>query len=219
MGCRRVLMIGEHEIEKGFLEGQGFEVRAALDPSSIARLLSDFRCDCVAVFLGRSTTDFKLLSCIRLLADAPVLALSANRAEDIVCDALSVADMLLPLPTTEWLLCSTVRALIRRPPRTNVVRCFGIEIDPVSRAAFIDGRPLRLPRIEYEMLRTLVKANGRAVSKMELQYAVWGNNIPADGTFKTHIHRLRKAIGSDRLVTICGIGYALQWGNRDLQCP
>lgn len=90
------------------------------------------------------------------------------------------------------------------------MRCFGVEVDPASHSASVDGRPVSLAKTEYEMLRVLVRANGRAVSKLEIECSVWGADMPADGTFKTHVHRLRKAIGADRLATVRGQGYALQ---------
>ena len=70
-----------------------------------------------------------------------------------------------------------------------------------------------LTRIGYVILRTLMLAAPRIVTRESLEHAVWGDDRPESDALRTHIHFLRQGIDKPferpMLVTIPGVGYRL----------
>ncbi|MBV8705001.1 MAG: winged helix-turn-helix transcriptional regulator, partial [Acetobacteraceae bacterium] len=93
--------------------------------------------------------------------------------------------------------------------------CFeGFTLDPAART-LVDatGREVALRRSEYELLRALLAAPGRALSRDHLLEAVAGRRAgPFDRSVDMLVARLRQKIepepGRPRLiVTVPGVGY------------
>ena len=81
------------------------------------------------------------------------------------------------------------------PADTEVV-VGGLRIDPRTRQAGIDGRPLELTPREFDLLHYLAARAGRVVSKRELLTEVW--QLPYGGEDKTvdvHLSWLRRKLG------------------------
>ncbi|WP_308917426.1 response regulator transcription factor [Jannaschia sp. LMIT008] len=114
-------------------------------------------------------------------------------------------------------LLARVRAILRRPPtREQDVTWFGdLAFDAVYRTASVNGRDLRLARRELGMLECLMRANGRVVVRRRLEEGLYGfgDEVSANA-IDVAIHRLRaelrRACVRTRLVTIRGVGYALE---------
>jgi DNA-binding response OmpR family regulator len=72
----------------------------------------------------------------------------------------------------------------------------GLRIDPRSRQASVDGRPLELTPREFDLLHYLAARAGQVVSKRELLTEVW--QLPyggADKTVDVHLSWLRRKLG------------------------
>ena len=73
-----------------------------------------------------------------------------------------------------------------------------------------DGQTEELSERETELLRYLAANQGRAVSRETLMDRVWGpGETPSDGAIEYQIHGLRQKLGSQRICTLRGVGYAL----------
>ncbi|MGW7075886.1 winged helix-turn-helix domain-containing protein [Streptomyces sp. NPDC054866] len=76
-------------------------------------------------------------------------------------------------------------------------------IDPVQRAAQVDGRPLDLTYLEFELLAHLVAHPHRVHTRDQLVTTVWGYGHVGDGrTVDVHIARLRRKLGAEHRQTI-----------------
>ena len=76
-------------------------------------------------------------------------------------------------------------------------------IDPVQRAARVDGRPLDLTYLEFELLAHLVAHPQRVHTRDQLVTTVWGYGHVGDGrTVDVHIARLRRKLGAEHRKTI-----------------
>lgn len=76
-------------------------------------------------------------------------------------------------------------------------------IDPVQRAAQVDGRPLDLTYLEFELLAHLVAHPHRVHTRDQLVTTVWGYGHVGDGrTVDVHIARLRRKLGAEHRTTI-----------------
>jgi DNA-binding response OmpR family regulator len=87
-------------------------------------------------------------------------------------------------------------------------------IDLAARSVDVDGDPVRLSRLEFDLLRTLASEPGRVFMREELLRDVWG--YPSDTrtrTLESHVVRLRarlRGAGADRMiVSVWGVGYRL----------
>ena len=91
------------------------------------------------------------------------------------------------------------------------------ELDPEARSFFVDGEPVELTRIEFNILCALMAHPRRVFSKQELFEAAWGEPYAADdNTLSVHVSNIRsklKATGTDGYIkTVWGMGFKLQEG-------
>jgi DNA-binding winged helix-turn-helix (wHTH) protein len=85
------------------------------------------------------------------------------------------------------------------------------------RVALLDGRPMRLTRLEYDLLLCLADNAGRVLTRGQLLHHVWGHPVASSGrTVDVHILRLRAKLGGRGPVisTIRGVGYRMDRQSR-----
>jgi hypothetical protein len=86
-----------------------------------------------------------------------------------------------------------------------------VRIDDDRRTAEVDGRPLDLTYLEFELLAHLVAHPHRVHSRDQLVTTVWGYGHVGDGrTVDVHIARLRRKLGAEHrgsIVTVRRVGY------------
>lgn len=108
-----------------------------------------------------------------------------------------------------------------RPPGDTAIPHRGLLVDLPHRLVTVDGTPVRLAYREFELLKYLVTAAGRAVPRAELMSNVWADvTAPNSGavaavserTVDTHVQRVRAKLGSHgrSLVTVRGSGYRFE---------
>jgi len=79
---------------------------------------------------------------------------------------------------------------------------------PHRREVLADGRPIELGGRAFDVLLTLIEANGAVVDKDELIRRVWPGRIIEEGNLRAQIRALRAALGDPDLVrTVAGRGY------------
>jgi hypothetical protein len=87
----------------------------------------------------------------------------------------------------------------------------GIQLDPERRTALLDGEPLELTYLEFELLAHLIANPHRVHSRDHLVTAVWGYGHIGDGrTVDVHVARLRRKLGARHragIVTVRRVGY------------
>ncbi|MGW9422959.1 winged helix-turn-helix domain-containing protein [Streptomyces albidoflavus] len=86
-----------------------------------------------------------------------------------------------------------------------------VRVDPQRRTAFVDGRPLELTYLEFELLAHLVRHPHRVHTRDQLVTTVWGYGHVGDGrTVDVHIARLRRKLGAEyrrSIQTVRRVGY------------
>jgi DNA-binding response OmpR family regulator len=87
----------------------------------------------------------------------------------------------------------------------------GVRLDLERRTAQVDGRPLDLTYLEFELLAHLTAHPHRVHTRDHLVSAVWGYGHVGDGrTVDVHVARLRRKLGPEHresIVTIRRVGY------------
>jgi DNA-binding response OmpR family regulator len=115
---------------------------------------------------------------------------------------------------------SRVRALLRRAsaPRYEArdeatIEIDGLRIDPARRVVELDGTPVQLTYVEFELLRTLAARPGRVFSRQSLLSALWGGaEYREPRTIDVHVRHLREKLEPDPgepryILTVRGVGY------------
>ncbi|MEX2974356.1 winged helix-turn-helix domain-containing protein [Streptomyces sp. C184] len=86
-----------------------------------------------------------------------------------------------------------------------------VRIDPERRTAQVQGRPLDLTYLEFELLAHLVAHPHRVHTRDQLVTTVWGYGHVGDGrTVDVHVARLRRKLGAahrSSIVTVRRVGY------------
>ncbi|MDX6352324.1 MAG: hypothetical protein QOF84_7114 [Streptomyces sp.] len=103
------------------------------------------------------------------------------------------------------------QAAAARPETTPDDVSGPVRIDSDRRIAKVDGRPLDLTYLEFELLAHLVAHPHRVHTRDQLVTTVWGYGHVGDGrTVDVHIARLRRKLGPEYragIVTVRRVGY------------
>ncbi len=149
----------------------------------------------------------------------PIIMLTAKTEEiDRVIGLEIGADDYLTKPFSMRELVARVKATLRRPimeaTQDQVLVCNGVEVDMGRHSVLIDGQTAVLSPKEFDLLATLLRNRGRAMSRDEILALVWGDEGPYRDphTVDVHIRWLREKIEPtpakpERLLTIRGVGY------------
>ncbi len=157
---------------------------------------------------------------IRRWSRVPLLVLSARHAESEKVALLNAgADDYVTKPFGMDELAARVRAQLRRAQgegtewAERAVTIGTLVIDLGARTVARDGVPVRLTRIEWDLLRTFVANRGRTLTHQQLFDAVWRRGYgDARLYLRVHITNLRRKIESnpaapELIITESGVGY------------
>jgi len=158
---------------------------------------------------------FEVLRLVRRQSRVPVIMLTARTAQaDRVAGLDAGADDYLPKPFGTAELLARVRAVLRRtgrfPKEVDVLESGRVRLLPSAREVFVDGAPLALTTVEYDILEFLVHAAGRVVSRDELSVALYRRRSTRfDRTLDMHISNLRRKLGrhGSLIRTVRSVGY------------
>lgn len=220
------------------LENEGYEVMTANSAEEALRLpLSGFDLLLLDVMMGEMS-GFQLAQ--RLKSDAataaiPIIFITALDSEDHTVRGLNIgADDYIAKPLSMKEVKARVRAVMRRVSATQqtagqaaghteggsdngnsseTYACGTLVIHEASKSVTIDGIPVALTRIEYELMKLFVTHAGTVFSRDELLRRCWpSDTYVLDRTVDVNITRLRKKIGEygKRIKTRFGYGYIFE---------
>ncbi len=145
--------------------------------------------------------------------ELPILMLTARGEEADVLHGLEggVDDYVIK-PFSPREVMARVRTLLRRVGVRHTLTSGGLFLDVRARRATLNGRPLELSKLEYDLLTTLAQHPGLAWSRERLLERVWGDVPGTSRVVDVHITGLRKKLGDDPeqpryIETVRGVGY------------
>ena len=117
-------------------------------------------------------------------------------------------------------LLARVRALLRRRPNDAGPSSAVVRIDPEARRAFFNEEELQLTAKEFDLLRVLVREQGKVVSREQLMREIWETAwFGSTKTLDMHISVLRRKLGDDAaqprfIATVRGVGFRFERGDK-----
>lgn len=150
----------------------------------------------------------------------PVLAVGADDESSAARLYRSGADVALPTRSSPLLVTAGLEALARRldveQQRRSVRRLGNLTIDDKARAVEVNHRPVKLSRLEFDLLHAMSSQPYDVISRADLTRRVWGFE-PDTGSPRlvdTAAHRLNRKLeeagAEPRLEVVRGVGYRLR---------
>ncbi len=214
------------EIVRRYLEADGYEVVDAADGPEALRIFRAHRVDVVVLDVMMPDMDgFEVLRQLRAVSDVYVIMLTAKAEEVDRLVGLAVgADDYITKPFSPRELVARVKAVLRRPrsPASNssedVISVAGLEIDRSRHVVRLDGQPVELTALEFNLLAAMAASPGLVFTRRQLLERIWGYDFFGDErVVDVHIRNLRRKLSDDVdkprfIATVRGVGYKMGGG-------
>ena len=203
------------------LRNDGYDVRCASTLADARIAFRSVRPDLVILDLTLPDGDgLDMCREIRETSDAYVLMLTGRAEEvDMLVGFRLGADDYMTKPFSARELAARVDALLRRRQPSDGISADvrdvgGLRIELDTRRVLVDGGPVELTKIEFDLLEALSQRPAAVLTRAQLMDAVWGQDyIGDDHVVDVHIANLRKKIddkgGQSRIRTVRGVGYGM----------
>jgi two-component system alkaline phosphatase synthesis response regulator PhoP len=207
---------------RAYLEAEGYNVEIATDGKAALHAFKAFQPDLIVLDIMLPETDgLEVLRQIRRSSDAYVIMLTAKADEtDKVVGLTLGADDYVTKPFSPRELAARVKSAFRRlgaaTGRQEELVSGRLRLDVEGRLVWRDDEPIELTPIEFDLLVTLMRHHGRALSREQLLEQVWGTDYFGDERLvDIHISRLRRKLEDNPadptlIGTVWGIGYRFE---------
>lgn len=163
---------------------------------------------------------------IRETSNVPIIMLSAKSEDVDKILGLNIgADDYITKPFNPLELIARVKSQLRRytqlgnlatEEKEAVYVCGGLVVNDDLKTVTVDGEPVKLTPIEYNILVLLIKNQGKVFSIEQIYENIWNEEaIGADNTVAVHIRHIREKIEINPrepryLKVVWGIGYKIE---------
>ena len=204
---------------KLLLEARGFAVEAVYDGVSGAEYAELGIYDLLSLdVMMPGLNGYEVAQRVRMArCHTPILMLTARSdVQDRIAGLNAGADYYLTKPFDSGELLASINALLRRQAGQVNEMAFGnTALDLGTGTLLCDGKTARLSAKEFDVMRLLMQAGKRNLSKSAIISHVWGLESNAvENHVEVYVAILRKklsSIGSDvKIVSIRGLGYHLE---------
>ncbi|MGT2712388.1 response regulator transcription factor [Streptococcus oriscaviae] len=205
-------------LERDYLEMQGYQVDVLHDGGLVESQLQkeDYQLLILDVMLPNKT-GYDICRDVRDQVDFPILMVTSKQETMDVVRGLGLgADDYISKPFDPMELVARVKAHLSRyqrfhkPVNKEELTVGNLTIYLENWKVEKDGKEIKLPNREFELLVYLAKHPNRVFSKEHLFEAIWGYDYVGDSaTVTVHVNRLRDKLGADLIETVWGAGYRL----------
>lgn len=212
-----------------YLTGEGFQVLKAYDGYDALDIMEKETVDLLIIDVMMPGLDgIRTTLKIREKSSVPIIILSAKSEDNDKILGLNIgADDYLTKPFNPLELVARVKSQLRRytqlgklgesaPVSDSIYRNGGLMMNDDTKEVTVDGEPVKLTPIEYNILLLLVKNAGKVFSIDEIYTSIWNEEaIGADNTVAVHIRHIREKIEINPrepryLKVVWGVGYKIE---------
>ena len=212
-----------------YLSQEGYEIKKAYDGAEAIQMLEKESFDLLIMDVMMPKLDgIRATLKIREKNNMPIIILSAKSEDADKILGLNIgADDYVTKPFNPLELVARVKSQIRRfttawqysqeSKRTKRYTApVGWSINDDQKMVTVDGEPIKLTPIEYNILLLLVKNQGRVFSIEQIYESIWNEEaLGADNTVAVHIRHIREKIEINPkdpryLKVVWGVGYKVE---------
>lgn len=210
-----------------FLTQEGHEILKAYDGQEALSVLNENKVDLLIIDVMMPKLDgIRATLKIREKNNIPIIILSAKSEDADKILGLNVgADDYVTKPFSPLELIARVKSQLRRYTQLGstvdhkgkrVYETGGLSINDDLKEVTVDGEPVKLTPIEYNILLLLLKNQGKVFSIEQIYENIWNEDaIGADNTVAVHIRHIREKIEINPkepryLKVVWGVGYKVE---------
>ena len=223
MGKIRILMVEDDkdiiELVQYNLEREGFPITATSNGEDALRILEKETPGLILLDLMLPGMDgletCRLIKQETRTKNVPIIMLTAKSEEsDVVVGLQLGADDYLTKPFSPKVLIARIKAVLRRfseKTATTETKTIGaLTIDVPKHKVTLQGKPIELTTIEFNILEFLSRHPGRVFTRDQIMDKAWKEGkFIVDRAVDVHIRGLRKKLSkaADFIETVRGVGY------------
>ena len=208
------------------LTADGYRVLEAEDAASGLRAITQQRPDLILLDLGLPDRDgMEIIHSVREWSTVPIIILSARGEEKSKITSLNAgADDYLTKPFGVGELLARVRVALRHAariaassePEETSFRFGDVRVDLAARTVHRGDEEVKLTKLEFDLLATLVRNAGKVLTHRFLLEKVWGPQAVDEPHYvRVFMANLRKKLEQNAsrpkyLLTEQGVGYRLR---------
>jgi DNA-binding response OmpR family regulator len=211
-----------------YLSQEGYQIRKAYDGLQAVDILEKEKIDLLIIDIMMPKLDgLRATLKIREKFSIPIIILSAKSEDADKVLGLNIgADDYVTKPFSPLELTARVKSQLRRYTKLGgnselsesdkVYEIGGLCVNDDTKEVIVDGDPVRLTPIEYNILLYLMQNAGRVFSTSQIYEHIWGEEMMgADNTVAVHIRHIREKIEINPkepryLKVVWGIGYKIE---------
>lgn len=210
-----------------YLTQEGYEVFKAYDGQEALEVLKKEPVDLLVIDVMMPRLDgIRATLKIREENNIPIIILSAKSEDADKILGLNVgADDYVTKPFNPLELVARVKSQLRRytqlgstaqPAGEKIYATGGLMINDDLKEVTVDGEPVKLTPIEYNILLLLVRNQGKVFSIDQIYENIWNEDaIGVDNTVAVHIRHIREKIEINPkepryLKVVWGVGYKVE---------
>ena len=210
-----------------YLTQEGYHILKAYDGQEALDILNSETVDLLIIDVMMPRLDgIRATVKIRESNPLPIIILSAKSEDTDKILGLNIgADDYITKPFNPLELIARVKSQMRRYTQLgsaapaaseHIYITGGLTVNDDKKEVLVDGEPVRMTPIEYNILLLLMKNPGRVFSTTQIYESIWNEEaIGADNTVAVHIRHIREKIEINPkepryLKVVWGIGYKIE---------
>ncbi len=208
-----------------YLNQDGYQIFKAYDGAQAMELLKKEEIHLLVMDVMMPKLDgIRATLKIREYSSIPIIMLSAKSEDTDKILGLNIgADDYITKPFNPLELVARVKSNLRRytslgslnAENKSVYQAGGLVINDDTKQVTVDGEPVKMTPIEYNILLLLMKNQGKVFSIDQIYESIWNEDaIGADNTVAVHIRHIREKIEINPrepryLKVVWGVGYKI----------
>ena len=209
-----------------YLSQEGYQILKAYDGLQAVSMMEKQEIQLLIIDIMMPKLDgLRATLKIREKSSIPIIILSAKSEDaDKILGLIIGADDYVTKPFNPLELVARVKSQLRRYTKLGnaaeesqkIYQTGGLVMNDDLKEVTVDGEPVKLTPIEYNILLLLVKNQGKVFSINQIYESIWNEDaIGADNTVAVHIRHIREKIEINAkepryLKVVWGIGYKVE---------
>ena len=210
-----------------YLTSEGYRTLKAYDGLEALRMVEENQVDLVLLDVMMPKLDgIRTTARLRERFNVPIILLTAKSEDADKVLGLNIgADDYVTKPFNPIEVMARVKSQLRRyttlggqsrEEGAQLLTNGGIAMDDAAKSVTVDGEPVSLTPLEYNILRLLLSHPGQVFSTGQIYEQVWNDpSLGSENTVAVHIRHLREKIEIDPanpryLKVVWGLGYKME---------